>query len=327
MPIVVRIPMIPLEDIRAARRAIQGKALRTPLVRLNYPEDAREIYLKLENLQPIASFKIRGAINAFRLADADEIQKGVFTASAGNWAQGVAWVARERNIPCTIVVPEHAPKTKHAAIERLGARHIGVPYDAWWKCMTERRFDGVDGTFLHPVEDEPVMAGNGTIALEILEDLPDPDVVLIPWGGGGLATGIASGLRQLRAETRVYGVEVETAAPLTASLSAGAMTPVERKASFVDGIGSGGLLPKMWPLAQELLTGALTASVADVANALRLIVERNRVVAEGAGACSVAVALSESVDAQKIVCIVSGGNIDTEALVTLLGGRVPDSGR
>jgi threonine dehydratase len=319
--------MIPLEDIRAAQRAIQGKALRTPLVRLNYPEDPREIYLKLENLQPIASFKLRGAVNAFRLADADEIHKGVFTASAGNWAQGIAWVARERNIPCTIIVPEHAPKTKLDAIERLGARHIGVPYDAWWTCMTERRFEGVDGTFLHPVEDEPVMAGNGTIALEILEDLPDPDVVLVPWGGGGLATGIASGLRQLRPETRVYGVEVETAAPLAASLSAGAMTSVERKASFVDGIGSGGLLPKMWPFARELLTGALTASVSDVANALRLVVERNRVVAEGAGACSVAVALSERVAAEKIVCIVSGGNIDTETLVSVLSGDFPDSGR
>ena len=319
--------MIPLEDIRAAQRAIQGKALRTPLVRLNYPEDPREIYLKLENLQPIASFKLRGAVNAFRLADGDEIHKGVFTASAGNWAQGIAWVARERNIPCTIIVPEHAPKTKLDAIERLGARHIGVPYDAWWTCMTERRFEGVDGTFLHPVEDEPVMAGNGTIALEILEDLPDPDVVLVPWGGGGLATGIASGLRQLRPETRVYGVEVETAAPLAASLSAGAMTSVERKASFVDGIGSGGLLPKMWPFARELLTGALTASVSDVANALRLVVERNRVVAEGAGACSVAVALSERVAAEKIVCIVSGGNIDTETLVSVLSGDFPDSGR
>ncbi len=310
--------MIPLEDIRAAQRAIQGKALRTPLVRLNYPEDAREIYLKLENLQPIASFKIRGAINAFRLADPAEIQKGVFTASAGNWAQGVAWVARERNIPCTIIVPEHAPETKLAAIERLGARHIGVPYEAWWQCMTERRFDGADGTFLHPVEDEPVMAGNGTIALEILEDLPEPDVVLIPWGGGGLASGIASGFRQLHPDSRVYGVEVETAAPLSASLTAGEMTSVERKPSFIDGIGSGGLLPKMWPLAQELLTGALTASVQDIENALRLVVERNRVVPEGAGACSVAVALSEKVDAQKIVCIVSGGNIDTDTLVKIL---------
>ena len=316
--------MIPVDEIRAAQQAIRGKVLRTPLVRLNYPEDEREIYLKLENLQPIASFKIRGAINAFRLAPPEEIENGVFTASAGNWAQGVAWVARERNVSCTIIVPEHAPKTKLAAIERLGARHIGVPYDAWWQCMTERRFEGVDGLFLHPVEDEPVMAGNGTIALEILEDLPDPDVVLVPWGGGGLASGIASGLSQLRPETRVFGVEADTAAPLTASFAAGKMTKVERKTSFVDGIGSGGLLPKMWPLAQELLKGAFTASVEEIEKALRLVVERNRVVPEGAGACSIAVALSghlsAQVDARKIVCIVSGGNIDSDILAKILGG-------
>ena len=313
--------MIPLDDIRAAQEAIRGKVLRTPLVRLDWPG---EIYLKLENIQPIASFKIRGAVNAFRLAPEEEIEKGVLTASAGNWAQGVAWVARERKVSCTIIVPEHAPRTKLAAIERLGARYIAVPYDRWWQCMTERRFEGVEGLFLHPVEDEPVMAGSGTIALEILEDLPDPDVVLIPWGGGGLASGIASGLRQLRAETRVYGVEVETAAPLAASFAAGDMIEVERKTSFVDGIGSGRLLPKMWPLAQELLKGSFTASVEEIEKALRLVVERNRVVPEGAGACPVAVAmsghLSAQVDAGKIVCVVSGGNIDSDILAKIIGG-------
>jgi len=312
--------MIPIDEIRRAQEALPGTALRTPLVRLNAPEVEHEIYLKLENLQPIASFKIRGAVNAFRLAPEAALAKGVFTASAGNWAQGVAWLARERQIPCTIVVPDHAPKTKLAAIERLGARHIAVPYERWWQCMTERRFDGIDGHFLHPVEDEPVMAGNGTIGLEIIEDLPDPDVVLIPWGGGGLASGIASALRQLRPETTCYGVEVETAAPLSASFAAGEMTPVERKASFVDGIGSGGLLPKMWPLAKELLRGALTATVAEVESAVRLVVERNRVVPEGAGAVAVAVARSGRIEARKIVCIVSGGNIDLDVLGRILRG-------
>jgi len=312
--------MIPLADIESAREAIVGQAVRTPLVRLNYPESSLEIYLKLENLQPIGSFKIRGAINAFRLAANDELSKGVLTASAGNWAQGVAWVARESGIPCTIIVPEHAPKTKLAAIERLGAKHIGVPYERWWQCMTERSFEDVAGLFLHPVEDAPVMAGNGTIALEILEDLPDPDVVLIPWGGGGLATGIASGLAQARPATHCYGVEVETAAPLSASFGAGEMKTVERKPSFVDGIGSGGLLPKMWPFAQELLKGAATASVTEIEGAVRILLERNRVLAEGAGACPVAVALSGKVEAKKIVCIVSGGNIDSEILVKVLEG-------
>ena len=217
--------------------------LRTPLVRLNAPEIHRNIYLKLDNLQPIGSFKLRGAVNAFAKASPaalNKLKEGVFTASAGNWAQGVAWVARELGLACTIVVPEGAPKTKLAAIERLGARHIRVPYERWWRCMAERRFEGLDGLFLHPVEDEPVMAGNGTIALEILDDLPEVEVVLVPWGGGGLATGIASCLAQRAPNVRTYGVEIDTAAPLTASLAAGVMTRVERglPSSMVSGAPS-----------------------------------------------------------------------------------------
>jgi threonine dehydratase len=315
--------MIPLADIEAARDAIRGKVLRTPLVRLNYPEDGREIYLKLENLQPIASFKIRGAANAFSRVRRSDIEEGVMTASAGNWAQGLAWAAREAGVPATIIVPEDAPRTKLAAIERLGARYVKAPFDLWWKCMTERRFEGVTGWFFHPVEDDPVMAGNGTIALEVLEDLPDVEAVIVPWGGGGLASGIASGLRQLQPSVQIHASEVETAAPLTPSLDAGELKRVERKASFVDGIGSTMLLPKMWPLARDLLTDAHTASVAEIAAAVKLLVERNRVVAEGAGASSVAVALSRKVSASKIVSVVSGGNIDTEVLRRILSGEVP----
>lgn len=315
--------MIPLAEIKSARAAVAEGALRTPLVRLNFPESAQEIYLKLENLQPIASFKLRGALNAIRSVAPEKLENGVLTASAGNWAQGLAWVARERGVSCTVIVPDHAPATKLAAIERLGGISIRVSFERWWQCLQERRFEGVEGLFLHPVEEEAVMAGNGTIALEILEDLPDPDVVLIPWGGGGLSTGIASGLAQLAPKARVYGVEVETAAPLKASFAKGERTRVERAASFVDGIGSGELLPKMWPLAQELLKGSLSASVEEIARAVRLLVERNRVVAEGAGACPVAVALSGRVEANKIVCVISGGNIDTNVLSEILSGNIP----
>ncbi|HSF16375.1 MAG TPA: threonine/serine dehydratase [Vicinamibacteria bacterium] len=312
--------MVPIAAIERARVAISGLALRTPLVRLDYPESTRDIFLKLENLQPIASFKIRGAINAFRSVSDAEIRTGVLTASAGNWAQGVAWAARERGVPCTIIVPDTAPRTKLAAIERLGARHVRVPFDRWWQCLAERRFPGVEGRFFHPVEDEPVMAGNGTIGLEILDDLPDADAVVIPWGGGGLATGIASALAQRASRIRVYGAEVDTAAPLTASLAKGEMTSVERRPSFVDGIGSERLLPKMWPFAQSLLSGAFTASTGEIATAIRLLVERNRVVAEGAGACALAVALSGQIDVRRIVCILSGGNIDTHVLAGILAG-------
>lgn len=315
--------MIPLEEIERAREIISADALRTPLVRLHAHESPAEIYLKLENLQPIGSFKIRGATNAIRQASPDAVQKGVLTASAGNMAQGVAWGARALGVACTIIVPETAPQTKLAAIERLGGKFIKVPFERWWQTMEESSFPGLEGLFVHPVEDEKVMAGNGTIGLEIIEDLPNPDVVLIPWGGGGLSTGIASVLRRFAPGAKIYAVETETAAPLSASLLAGSIQTVDYQRSFVDGIGSKTLLPKMWPIARELLDGAFTASLDEIADAIRLLMERNRVVAEGAGACPVAVALSGKAGSGRIVCVVSGGNIDRANLQQILAGNTP----
>jgi threonine dehydratase len=297
--------------------------VRTPLVRLHAPEAAAEIYLKLENLQPIGSFKIRGAYNAARQAAPGEVARGLVTASAGNMAQGVAWAARELGVPCTVIAPDHAPETKITAIERLGGRVIKVPFDEWWEAMEQSRFDGVDGLFLHPVENEDVMAGNGTIGLEILEDLPDPDTILVPWGGGGLLVGIASAVKALRPQTRFFGVEVETASPLNATFAAGSPQEIEYQTSFVDGAGSRALLPKMWALGEPLLDGAHIASLDETASAIRLMAERSRVIAEGAGALAPAVALSGRAGGGKIVCIVSGGNIDFSKLVTILAGETP----
>ena len=226
-----------LDDIRAARKRLAGAALRTPLVRLNVEDAPAEIWLKLENLQPIGSFKLRGAGNAMRLAGREKLRDGVYTASAGNMAQGVAWSARELGVPAAVVVPDHAPATKLAAIERLGGRVVKVPFERWWQVIEEHTYPGLDGLFIHPVADRAVMAGNGTIGLEILEDLPDVDTVLVPFGGGGLSCGIAAALAALRPEARVYGCEVETAAPLSASLAAGSPVTVDYRPSFVDGIG------------------------------------------------------------------------------------------
>ena len=312
--------MIPIEAIRKARRAIEGTVNRTPVVRLNFEEIPTEIYLKLENLQPIGSFKLRGAANSLGSIPEDQLARGVLTASAGNWAQGLAWMARRIGVPCTIIVPDTAPETKLRAIERLGARHLMVPFTRWWQCMLEHRFEGVEGRFCHPVEDEAVMAGHGTIGLELLEELPAVDTVLIPWGGGGLSTGIASALRQQSPGVRIYGVEVDTAAPLQASLNAGKMKIVTRTTSFVDGIGSDRILPKMWPFARKLLDGTFTASVDEIAAAIRLLAERNCVIAEGAGACPVAVALAGKAGLGKVLCIVSGGNIDSSILGNILAG-------
>jgi threonine dehydratase len=314
--------LIPLEDIRSAQETLAGTAIRTPLVRL-HAGDGAEIYLKLENLQPIGSFKIRGAYNAARRARPEEVAAGLVTASAGNMAQGVAWAARELGVPCTVIAPDHAPETKVAAIERLGGRVIKVPFDEWWEAMENYGYEGVDGLFLHPVENEDVMAGNGTIGLEILEDLPDPDVVLVPWGGGGLMVGIASAVKAQRPETKFFGVEIETAAPLNATLAAGTPQEIVYQPSFVDGAGSKALLPKMWALGEPLLDGAYRVSLDETAAAIRLLAERTRVIAEGAGALAPAAALSGRAGEGKLVCVVSGGNIDFSTLSVILAGETP----
>ena len=306
-----------LSAIRAARQAIAGSAIRTPLVRLNA---TGEIYLKLENLQPIGSFKIRGAANAIAHMSADDLRKGVVTASAGNMAQGVAWRARELKIPCTVIAPETAPETKINAIERLGGRVLKVPYDAWWRAFEERCYPGVEGAFIHAFDDINVLAGNGTIGLEILEDLPDVHTIIIPWGGGGLACGIASAIRELKPSTKIFAAEVSTAAPLSVSWKAGSPQFIEPERSFVDGIGGKSVFPQMFELAKRLLDGVLVAPPSQVADALRLIAERNRIIAEGAGAAPVACALNCPSNG-KVACIVSGGNIDLSKLAEIFGTK------
>jgi len=292
-------------------------------VRLDAPESPAEIWLKLENLQPIGSFKIRGAVNAIRQARPEDLRAGVVTASAGNMAQGVAWAAREAGVPATIVAPDYAPATKLAAIERLGGRVIKVPFEEWWRAMEEAQYDGAEGLFVHPVYDSRVMAGNGTIGLELVDDLEGFDTVLIPWGGGGLTVGIASAVKALRPEVRILPVEPETGAPLTPSLAAGSPQSIDYRPSFVDGSGSRAILPRMWDAAQGLLDGSEVATLEETARAVRLLAERARVVAEGAGALAAAVALSGRAGEGRIVCIVSGGNIDADTLATILRGDVP----
>ena len=307
-----------LADIQTARRLIAGTALRTPLVRLNTHDAPAEIYLKLENLQPIGSFKIRGAANAMAHMTPEELARGVLTASAGNMAQGVAWRARELGIPCTVVAPDTAPATKVSAVERLGGRVIKVPFEDWWRAFETRSFPGVDATFIHAFDDLNVMAGNGTIALELLEDLAEFDAVIIPWGGGGLACGIAAGLRALNSKCKIYAAEVATAAPLVASLAAGAPQTVSYEPSFVDGIGSKMVFPQMLARAQKVLDGSIVVELEEVKSALRLLAERNRVIAEGAGATALACALSGKAGNGKVICIVSGGNIDFTKLCEIL---------
>jgi threonine dehydratase len=271
--------------------------------------------LKLECLQPVGSFKLRGALSAIRAASTAELENGVVTASAGNMAQGVAWAAREVGVPARVIAPADAPRAKLDRVEALGAEVVPVTHEEWWQAMVERGREGVEGLFVHPVADEAVMAGNGTIGLELAEDAPEFDSVVIPWGGGGLTTGIASALDTLRPEVRVVTAEPETAAPLAASHAAGEPREIEFVPSWIDGAGGRGLLPGMWDRARGLVDEAVAVSLLEVEEAVRLLASRAHVVAEGAGALALAAALRRD---DRCVCMVSGGNIDPEVYARII---------
>jgi len=297
--------VIPLEEIRRARERLGDDVLRTPLV----PSGDGRIWLKLECLQPVGSFKLRGALSAVRAASAGELANGVVTASAGNMAQAVAWAAREAGVRARAIAPADAPRAKLDCVEALGAEVVLVTHEEWWQAMVDRGREGIDGLFVHPVADDAVMAGNGTIGLELAEDAPEFDSVVTPWGGGGLTTGIASALEALRPNVRVVTAEPDTAAPLAAAFAAGEPREIEFQASWVDGAGGRALLPGMWEHARELVDEAVAVSLSDVEEAVRLLATRAHVVAEGAGALALAAALRRD---DRCVCIVSGGNIDLD---------------
>ena len=277
------ITRIPLDAIEAARDRIAGAAICTPLLPLEVPNPPCEVWLKLECLQPIGSFKIRGATNAMLLADPTELARGVYTCSAGNMAQGVAFAARHLGVEARVIVPDSVPRTKLDAIVSLGATPVSVAFDEWWSVMRNHGHPDEDGFFVHPVSDPDVIAGNGTVGLEILEQLPDVSAVVVPYGGGGLSCGIASAIKATRDDVAVYAAEVDTAAPLSASIDAGKPVDVDRIQTFVDGIGGKGVLPEMWPLASSLLDGSLVVSINQICDAIRTLATRTHVVAEGAG--------------------------------------------
>ena len=308
---------ITLAQAQEARRNIASVALHTPLIRCNLDERAN-LYLKMENLQPIGSFKIRGAANVMARTPHERLTRGVLTASAGNMAQGVSFCARRIGISATIIAPDTTPATKIRAVERMGGRVIKVPFAEWWRTFETRSYPGIDATFIHAFDDQDVMAGNGTIALELLEDLPDVDAVVIPWGGGGLSCGIAAVLRKLAPRVRIYAAEIETAAPLAASFAAGEPRLVEYQPSFVDGIGSKTVFPGMFESARKLLDGSLVVTLTEAAHAVKVVAELNRIIIEGAAACAVAAGLSSRAGSGKVVSIVSGGNIDLDKFAQLI---------
>ncbi len=315
-----------LDDMRAARQTLTGFVLRTPLLRLSCGEDGggMEIYLKLENLQPAGAFKLRPVINIFKNLPPEALARGVFTASSGNLGISVAWAARQLGIEAHIVLPADAPEAKRAVLARLGARQYCVSFDEWWQTILTRSYEGLDALYIDGVTDPHALAANATIGLEILEDLPDVDTVMVPFGGGGLSCGIAAALRARRSRARVIACELETATPVRAALGAGRPVETDWRPSFVSGIGARTVLPSMWPLIRDLIDGTAVVTLADTAAAVRLIAEHARTVAEGAGAVALAAALSGQGGKGKIVCVVSGGNISSAHLATILAGGIPE---
>jgi threonine dehydratase len=312
---------ITLAEIEAARARIAGTILRTPLVRLELGPRYPDIRLKLENLQPINAYKLRGAANAVALLSEADRRLGVWTISAGNAGQGVAYAARQAGVPCTVVAIETAPRSKLDRMRALGADLVLVSYDRAWQALEERSYPGVEGTFVHPFDDHDFIAGHGSMGLEILEDAPDVTAVIGAIGGGGLVVGVGAAIKALRPDVKVWGAEPETAAPAARSFAAGAPQPFpEWKRSFVDGAGGQSMMPRMWRRMQGIVDGSIVVTLEEARSAVRLMAEKVRVISEGAGALALAAALTGQAGEGPIVCVVSGGNIDLGTFAEILEG-------
>jgi threonine dehydratase len=314
---------IELSEIREARKRIEKTSMRTPLVRLELGSKFPDIRLKLENLQPINAYKLRGAANAVAMLPESERKRGVWTISAGNAGQGVAYAARQAGVPCTVVVIDAAPESKIERMRALGAKLIPVPYEVAWQALEDRSFPGANGTFVHPFDDHNFIAGHGTMGLEILEDAPDTTAVIASIGGGGLITGVGSAIKALKPAVKIWGVEPETAAPAALSFEKGSPQVFENwKSSFVDGAGGRSVFPRMWERMKPVADGYLVVTLEETKKAMRLMAEKARIISEGAGAMPLAAALSGRVGQGPIVAIVSGGNIDMKNFCELIGAAV-----
>src|SRR5438477_8784680 len=310
---------IKLDEIKEARERIAKTIVRTPLVRLDLGPDFPDVRLKLENLQPINAYKLRGASNAVAMLSESKRKRGVWTISAGNAGQGVAYAARQAGVPCTVVAIETAPESKLARMRQLGAKLVLVSYDVAWKALDDRAFPGVDGTFVHPFDDNNFIAGHGSMGLEILEDAPDTKAIIASIGGGGLITGVASAIKSIKPAIKIFGVEPETAAPAALSFERNSPQVFKNwKASFVDGAGGQSVFPRMWERMRPLVDGYIVVTLEATKNAMRLMAEKARIISEGAGALPLAAALTGKAGKGPIVAIVSGGNIDLKKFFELI---------
>jgi len=320
---MVSLKAISVADVQEARERIAGEILRTPLVRLSVDDLPAEIYLKLENLQPVGSFKQRGAINVLKNASRDKLSQGISTASSGNFGLAMAWYANRMGIPMNVVVQETSSESKLEPLRKAGGAVFKLPFEEWFQLVSSGKFEKLPGHFIHPVYNRDIWAGHGTIALEILEDLSDVDAIIVPYGGGGLFCGISSVIHELKPDTKLFVSEAETAAPVTAALAAGRPKKIVKKPAPFHCVGGPSVLAPMWPLVSRFLEGAIVVTLAEVAEALRLMAEKNHVIAEGSGALPVAAAMTGKAGSGKVVCVVTGGNIDTDIFLKILAREIP----
>ncbi|MBB6468168.1 threonine dehydratase [Aminobacter lissarensis] len=312
-----------LDEIATARARIAPYVPRTPLVRLDLDLPDRQIFLKLETLSPIGAFKLRPALNALLSRERETLAQGVATTSSGNMAYGMAWAANRLGVPMAAYMYSGAPETKIAGVRRLGGDVRFISMETWWQYIIGADRPDFPELLINPVTDQAVLSGNGSIGMEIVEDLPEVDVVLTPFGGGSMTTGVASAVKALRPDAKVFAVEDENAAPVTAALAAGRIVDIETRPSFIKSIGGPSLVPQLWPVARELIDGAVSVSLEQVTEAMRLLFAKSKVVAEGAGAASVAAALASKLATGNVVCVISGGNIDASAYSAALAGNIP----
>jgi threonine dehydratase len=320
---MVELEFVSLDEVQAARDRIACDVPRSPLIRLNMDSQPAEIYLKLENLMPLGSFKIRGAVNVLKKADKEQVSKGISSASSGNWALALAWVARQMGISCSVIVQDTTSETKLSPLKELGATFMKLPFDDWFEMLSTSKYEELEGFFIHPVFNKDIWAGHGTIAVEILEDLPDVDAVVLPYGGGGLCCGISSVFRALKPDTKFFIGEVDNAAPVTEALAAGEPKTITRKPMPFHCVGATRVLTPMWPLVSQSLNGSVVVPVEEVAEAIRLLARQNHVIAEGSGALPVAGALTGKAGSGKVVCVVTGGNIGFDILMKILNREIP----
>jgi len=312
-----------LDEIAAARTRIAPHVPRTPLVRLDLGLPDRQIFLKLETLSPIGAFKLRPALNALLSRNREALANGVATTSSGNMAYGMAWAANKLGVPMAAYMYSGAPQTKIDGVRRLGGEVRFIPMETWWRYIIGADRPDFPELLINPVTDQAVLSGNGSIGMEIVEDLPELDVVLTPYGGGSMTTGVASAVKALRPEVKVFAIEDENAAPVSAALAAGRIVDIETRPSFIKSIGGPSLVPQLWPVARQLIDGAASVSLDQVTEAMRLLFAKSKVVAEGAGAASLAAALASNHARGNVVCVISGGNIDAAAYSAVLAGNIP----